>query len=167
MPVTLKLPNDVRKIDGRWVRDCPECEVEVSHLRRNYCVHASLNKQPCKKCSNISNNPSGMFGPVRVSWFNSFYKSAISRGYIWEINIEDVATLYELQSGRCALSGWHIGWSEVGWNHTASLDRIDNSTGYTINNIQIVHKSVNMARGTLSVEEFVDMCKAISDKVKW
>ena len=108
-----------------------------------------------------------MVGPVRVAWFNSFYKSAISRGYVWDITIEDIATLYELQNGRCALTGWSIEWSIQKWDHTASIDRIDNSIGYTLDNIQLVHKTVNMARGTLSVDEFVEMCKAISDKVKW
>jgi len=108
-----------------------------------------------------------MVGSVRVAWYNSFYKSAISRGYVWEISIEDIDALYEVQSGRCALTGWSIGWSQQGWDHTASIDRIDNSVGYTLDNIQIVHKTVNMARGNLSVEDFIVMCKSISDKVKW
>jgi len=167
MPTPLKLPNDVRRVDGRWLRNCPNCDSTISHLRRNYCVHSSINKQPCKKCSNINNHPSGMVGPVRVAWFNSFYKSAISRGYVWDITIEDIATLYELQNGKCALTGWSIEWSIQKWDHTASIDRIDNSIGYTLDNIQLVHKTVNMARGTLSVDEFVEMCKAISDKTKW
>lgn len=94
-------------------------------------------------------------------------KSAISRGYDWEITIEDVATLYELQAGRCALTGWNIGWSEQKWDHTASIDRIENNAGYTISNIQLVHKSVNMARGTMSVDTFIEMCVAVADKVKW
>lgn len=108
-----------------------------------------------------------MAGPVRVAWYNSFMKSAITRGYSWEITIEDIATLHELQGGRCALTGWPIGWSTQKWDHTASIDRIDNSVGYTLENIQLVHKSVNMARGTMSVAEFIEMCIAISDKVKW
>ena len=104
-----------------------------------------------------------MVGAVRVSWYNSFYKSAISRGYCWEITIEDIATLYEIQKGKCALTGWNIGWTSVNWNHSASIDRIDNLKGYTLDNIQLVHKSVNMARGTLSVSEFIDMCNAITN----
>jgi hypothetical protein len=167
LPTPLELPEDVRKIDGRWLRNCPECGLEISHLRRNYCVHASLSKQPCKRCSNTNNHPGGMAGPVRVAWYNSFMKSAITRGYSWEITIEDIATLHELQGGRCALTGWPIGWSTQKWDHTASIDRIDNSVGYTLENIQLVHKSVNMARGTMSVAEFIEMCIAISDKVKW
>ena len=164
MPTPLELPSDVRKVDGRWLRNCPKCGIEVSHLRRNYCVNSSILRQNCKRCSNIDNHPSGMVGPVRVSWFNSFHKSAISRGYEWKITIEEIATLYEFQKGKCAMTGWNISWSETKWEHTASIDRIDNNKDYTLENIQLVHKTVNMARGTLTVSEFIDMCKAVSTK---
>jgi hypothetical protein len=108
-----------------------------------------------------------MFGPVRVAWYNSFRKSAIARNLEWHLSIEDIATMYERQAGKCAMTGWDIGWSETGWDHTASLDRIDNSRGYDLGNIQIVHKTVNMARGSLSIVEFQKMCLAVADRVKW
>lgn len=167
MPAALELPPDVRKVDGRWLRDCPSCGGVVSHLRRNYAVHASLNSQPCKKCSNVSNHPSGMVGSVRVAWYNSFSKSAISRGLDWEISIEFIDALYEMQGGECALTGMPIGWSEQYWDHTASIDRIDNERGYWPDNVQLVHKQVNMMRGSLEIERFVELCKLVADKVKW
>jgi len=49
----------------------------------------------------------------------------------------------------------------------ASLDRIDNSKGYIIDNVQFVHKDINIMRGTLSMERFTDLCNLISNKVKW
>jgi hypothetical protein len=170
VPVSLKLPSDVRKEDGRWLRECPVCCAEISHLRRNYCVHASLLKQPCKRCSNMNNHPAGMVGSVRVAWYNSFYKSAVSRGYEWSISIEFIDSLYSVQAGRCALTGIPIEWSAQGWNHTASIDRIDNNNGYTEDNIQLVHKEVNMLRGSLPVERLVELSRLIvetADKVKW
>lgn len=169
MPKPLNLPPEVKKVGKRWIRLCPACGASVSHLRRNYCINAFGIKQPCKKCSVKKNHPSGMVGAVRVAWFNSFYKSALSRGYQWNISIEEVDTLYSFQSGRCALTGWPIGWSSEGWNHTASIDRIDNSRGYDLNNIQLVHKSLNMARGSMTIDDFLEVCRAVADfnKVKW
>ena len=165
MPAPLHLPEGVyKRSDGRWVRLCPSCSVEVDHLRRNYCVNAAIIEQPCKRCSVITSHPAGMVGPVRVSWYNSFYKSAISRGYCWTIDIEFVAALHEQQNGRCALSGLAIGWSDQKWDHTASIDRIDNSVGYTEENIQLVHKEVNMLRGTASVDRFIELCGLVADK---
>jgi hypothetical protein len=159
----LEIPSGVFKNDtGRWVRFCPGCGEEISHARRNYCIGAHNIRQICKKCSNISNNPAGMIGSVRLAWYNSFYKSAISRGYNWELTPEFVDVLYQQQNSCCALSGLPIYWSEVGWDHTASLDRIDNDLGYTEDNVQLVHKRINMMRGTLSVDEFKELCSSVA-----
>lgn len=108
-----------------------------------------------------------MVGSVRVAWYESFRKSAITRGYSWEITPEYVDALYEQQGKKCALTGWSIGWSNVNWVHTASIDRIDNAMGYTEDNVQLVHKKVNMMRGTLSIEDFVEVCSAVASRVKW
>ena len=111
-----------------------------------------------------------MVGSVRVAWYNSFYKSAISRGYEWAISIEFIDSLYDVQSGRCVLTGMPIGWSSQGWNHTASIDRVDNAKGYTEDNVQLVHKEVNMLRGSLPVERLVELSRLIAetaDKEKW
>lgn len=167
MASPLELPCDVRKENGRWMRDCPKCGNTVSHLRRNYCVHSSILNQPCKSCSNKNNNPSGMIGYVRLSWFNSFKASAETRGYSWNITPEFLDSLYIIQEGQCCYSGLPIGWSESGWNHTASIDRIDNNIGYEENNIQLVHKDVNMMRGSLCDDRFKELCFLITDKVKW
>ena len=45
---------------------------------------------------------------------------------------------------------------------TASLDRIDSSKGYTIDNVQWVHKKVNMMKKDMSDSEFIAWCNEIS-----
>lgn len=169
MPAPIPLPNDVyKRVDGRWCRSCPSCGSEIDHLRRNYCVNASLNEQPCKRCSNVKNHPSGMVGSVRLSWYTAFMKSGIMRGYEWSITPEFVDAIYQEQKGRCSYSGLQIGWSVSGWDHTASIDRIDNERGYTEDNVHLVHKDVNMMRGTLNNDSFLELCTLISEnKVKW
>ena len=126
-----------------------------------------MQQQPCRTCSNKSNHPAGSVGPVRQAWFNSFRKSALHRGYAWEITIEQVALVYAQQNGCCALTGWPIGWSQTQWQHTASIDRIDNRYGYVLANIQLVHKTVNMSRGTLALSQFIHICRAVANQVKW
>lgn len=102
-----------------------------------------------------------MVGKVRVAWYNSFRKSALSRGLEWELTIEFVDALYELQEGRCAFSGLPIQWSEVNWDHSASIDRIDNERGYLPDNVQLVHKEINMMRGSLDSERFIELCARV------
>lgn len=168
MPAPKDVPDGVYKNEqGRWIRSCPKCGAVISHLRRNYCIGACLIKQPCKRCSNISNNPSGRVGEVRRAWYEAFKKSAITRGYSWSLTPEEINELYEKQGRKCALSGLPIGWSAAGWSHSASIDRIDNNEGYYSDNIQLVHKKVNMMRGSLAVDDFVSLCAAVANKAKW
>ena len=48
----------------------------------------------------------------------------------------------------------------------ASLDRIDSSKGYVVDNVQWVDKDVNMAKQRLSQKKFIEMCKMISENHK-
>jgi hypothetical protein len=162
----LLLPEDVyKRDDGRWCRECPKCGIEIDHLRRNYCIHAHNIEQPCKRCSNKDNSPSGMVGSVRLSWYNSFCKSALTRGYSWDLTPEYIDVMHQEQAGLCVYSGLPIGWDVSGWKHTASIDRIDNELGYFEDNVQLVHKEVNMMRGSLHDDRFKELCSLISTKL--
>jgi len=45
---------------------------------------------------------------------------------------------------------------------TASLDRIDSTKNYTIDNIQWVHKDVNKMKMDFSQEYFIEMCRLVT-----
>lgn len=75
---------------------------------------------------------------------------------------EDILELWEKQGRTCALSGLDIGWARVGRVHTISLDRIDNNRGYTLDNIQLVHKHVNFLKHTFPQVYFVNLCRMIA-----
>lgn len=167
MPRSLELPKGVFKGgDKRWHRPCPTCGSVVSHLRRNYCIGAYNLFQPCIRCSNVSNHPSGMVGSVRVSWYTAFQKSGLTRGYIWDLTPEFIDAMYQEQDGLCAYSGLPIGWEVSGWNHTASIDRINNSLGYLESNVQLVHKEINMMRGSMTDERFKELCTLVANVTK-
>lgn len=163
-----------RREDGRYVKPCPSCGVEQDYLRRNYAVLSYQQGKVCKSCSNkqTENCSRGLHQAVRMSWFEKFRIGAETRGLEWHLTIEDVWELYVSQGGACALSGIPIGWAEVGQCHTASIDRIDNSKGYVLSNVQLVHKDVNMMKGVYGNDYFVTLCWAIAshtgiNKVKW
>ena len=46
---------------------------------------------------------------------------------------------------------------------TASLDRIDNSLGYTLENTQWVHQDLNFMKNKLPESKFINWCKIVSD----
>ena len=163
----LELPSEVhQKNDGRWYKPCPSCGAEQSYLRRNYAIESFKLKKVCKKCSNrkTENSRRGYEGPVRISWFNKFKTQADLRNYEFAISALDIANMYYNQKGRCALSGIPIGWEEVGTIHSVSIDRIDSSKGYLLDNIQLVHKDINMMKQQFDNDYFIQLCMAVADE---
>ena len=78
----------------------------------------------------------------------------VSVGFLWE--------LFLRQEGKCALSGVPICLSKG--NRTASLDRIDNNGAYTEDNVQWVHKDINLMKRTLTQDQFIDYCHKVVAK---
>jgi len=94
--------------------------------------------------------------------YNKFRKSANNRGIEWKLDFDAFVATFD---GRCALTGWEISMDYN--NCTASLDRVDSSEPYRPDNIQWVHSMVNMSKNKYSQEQFVEMCLAVANKVKW
>jgi hypothetical protein len=78
----------------------------------------------------------------------------VTNKFLWE--------LYVRQHGKCALSGVDIVLGRGKQTATASLDRIDSSGGYTEDNVQWVHKVLNVAKMDLRQEEFVQWCELVT-----
>lgn len=79
------------------------------------------------------------------------------------ITIQQAWELFAKRGGVCGLSGVGLVLPQRnGEPCTASIDRIDNSRPYDIDNIQWVHKDVNFSKGDLSQDEFVFLCRAVA-----
>lgn len=150
-----------------YTKNCPSCGSLQSYGRKGHLDDAVRGNWKCRSCSNHDNNFKGKYNAIPYAWFNVKQKSGISRGYQWELTIEDIWKIYEDQEGVCALSGVPIGWADKGLTATASIDRIDSSEGYILENVQLVHKDINFMKQQFDQEYFVSMCKAVADKVKW
>lgn len=100
------------------------------------------------------------------STFNKLKKTAKIRNISFNLEPQDIAEAYDKQEKKCFYTGVyvfftnHLSYARLLQN--ASIDRIDNSKGYTKDNIQIVHKLVNRLRNCLSNEEFINICNLIS-----
>lgn len=90
--------------------------------------------------------------------FSNMAIAAMRRGRSWEISSEDVIQMWDQQQGRCAFAGTPLQKYPRSW----SVDRIDNSCGYTPGNVQLVLKEINMMRGSLTVEKFLRYCQQIT-----
>jgi hypothetical protein len=150
-----------------YTKNCPQCGSLQSYGRKGHLEDAIRGNWKCKSCSNHDNNFKGKYHSIPYTWFSMKQKGGISRGYQWNLTIEDIWSMYEAQEGVCALSGLPIGWSDKGLTATASIDRIDSSEGYIKENVQLVHKDINFMKQQYEQEYFINLCKAVADKVKW
>jgi hypothetical protein len=85
-------------------------------------------------------------------------------GFDFDIDLIFLWELYLRQNRKCALSGVSINFAKRSRNKkegTASLDRIDSTKGYVKDNVQWVHKSVNLMKMYLTESLFLDFCKKI------
>ena len=150
-----------------YTKNCPQCGGLQSYGRKGHLDDAIRGNWKCKSCSGFSNNFKGKYKAIPITWFSIKKRGGISRGYAWDLTIEGIWDLYEKQGGVCALSGIPIGWAEKGLTATASIDRIDNSEGYIVGNVQLVHKDINFMKQQFDQEYFINLCKSVADKVKW
>ena len=160
--------NITKGVDNRWYKNCPSCNKPQSYLRKNYAEESLRLGKECKACSNkhVENCHRGWHRGVRISWFNKFKLGAELRGLDWTLTMDDVADVYERQQKRCALTDIEIVFPEVGHPQSApaSIDRIDSSKGYHVDNIQLITKHLNMMKQSYSQEYFIEMCIKVADK---
>lgn len=103
-------------------------------------------------------------------WFSIKRAQARHRGKKWYLKISDVQEIYERQGKVCALTKLPIGWGKHCENgakktmptrYSVSIDRIDSKRSYCKDNIQLVHKNVNIMKHKTPMKEFVHFCKLV------
>jgi hypothetical protein len=91
-------------------------------------------------------------------------RNAKVRNIPFLITDQEIWNLFIKQKGICALSGLPIEINVRGKN-TASLDRIDSLKGYTLDNVQWVHKDINLMKMDFSQDRFIELCKKVIQKM--
>lgn len=140
--------------------------VPLAYLKNNH-------KKSCG-CMQVKNNKDHHTwtgcGEISGTMWASIKKGAYrrSRELDFNITIEDAWKQFEKQGGICAISGVEIKFSIKNKQlnaeqNTASLDRIDSNKGYTIDNIQWLHKNVNIMKMHLSQEEFIKWSNLVAN----
>jgi hypothetical protein len=103
-------------------------------------------------------------GDLSSSYFSDVKNKAKARNLLFTITIEDAWNLFLQQNKKCALTGLDIHLRDETKLKTASLDRIDSSKGYTIDNIQWVHKDVNLIKMDFDQDYFIYICQLVCHK---
>lgn len=166
-----KVVSEKFKEDGVFKNTC-ECICGV--IRNVHTWHLNNNKTKGCGCTNIVGRfKSQCVGDLSLSYYNSFKTNREKKGKLFseEVTMEVLWELFLKQDRKCAISGIEIflnpQWSQQNNGRsnkiqTASIDRIDSTKNYTIDNIQWVHKDINHMKGVLEEDLFIYYCKQIT-----
>ena len=148
---------------GHWMYEC-QCDcgtikkIHGTHLRGNKTISCGCKNKLKGICSDLWYGI--VKGSLRVRTSRNKLEVNITKEYVYNLFLE--------QNGKCKLSGLPISlpkkWRDR--NHTASLDRIDSSKGYVIDNVQWVHKHVNVMKNIYPQDMFLYICNKISNNNK-
>ena len=128
------------------------------------CRTTIANKSPKRDVKRHNNSQWKGYKEIPYGWFSKYFeRKGRKRAIPGDITIQQVHELWEKQSRKCALSGIEIGFYDCGKNHSCSIDRIDSSKEYTLDNIQLVHKDVNLMKNKFSQEYFLETCRKITE----
>lgn len=148
---------------NRFYKNCSSCEKTQSYSRIDHYKNALKNDWLCARCGQKDKSNLKWYEGIRLSWWQKVEKGAIYRALEFSITPEFIWDIYVGQEKKCALSGLEIGWASLGQYHTASIDRIDSSIGYTRENVWLLHKDVNMMKQSFHIEDFIAYCKLIAN----
>jgi len=145
-----------QRADGKWCSLCPECGIEQAYTLRRSAVRSTKQKTLCPECLKKAAEENSLDDRTRL--YNQFKRNAEKKEREWALTQEQMWAEYR---GVCMLTGWPLSIHRK--STTASLDRIDNEKGYTIDNVQWVHTMVNIAKFKYSQQQFIAMCKAVAE----
>lgn len=132
------------------------------------------NKFGCNNCTKIKNGYATKFGSesrlwrgtkdISLTFYNRIKRQSIrkSRTLEFSVSIEYLQKLLEDQKYKCAISGIDLVTdSDIRTtvsDRTISLDRINSSLGYVEGNVHWVHKTVNIMKWSLELDDFLFWC---------
>lgn len=150
--------------NARWL--C-QCECGNKHILTVQNVVNGSSRQ-CLDCSFIRNYKKGEL-PTPV--WKTIKSNSLHRGRALNITKDFAEKLFVKQNKKCALSGLDINFAKSNKEYTqglqtASLDRIDSNKEYTKDNVQWVHKNVNLMKNRLDEKYFIELCKKIVENAK-
>jgi hypothetical protein len=156
-------------------RECPDCGKIIIYENNSSYYSAYRRNSVCKSCRSVRANKSSKrnnIGEKNAFWkgykdipFHWFSKYFLRKGKkrSGDITIEQVYNLWIKQDKKCKLSGLDIDFIRRDNGVSASIDRIDSSKEYTIDNIQLVHKDINLMKNYFNQEYFISICKMVTN----
>ena len=150
-----------------WKVKC-ECgiEKEISKYHLIYgnvegcsdCLGDRVRFEECKNWNSSAKYVTGMY-------YQKIKKTAHKRNIVFDISREELDKLFQQQNKKCKYTNLDLIFETHRKKGNASLDRIDSNLGYIKNNLQWVHKDVNRMKWDIPHEDFIKICKLITENL--
>ena len=145
----------------RWVCRC-DCGTEKE--QDGYVLRKGKSTR-CASCSESRYKWEGT-GDISKTYWAGVEARAKKKKQEFNISIDFAWELFIKQNRQCNLTQEPLIFAKQYITNfcklqTASLDRIDSNKGYTEDNVQWVHKTINLMKRDLTQEQFINWCKKV------
>lgn len=137
---------------------CKACEAERARMFRSQ----HKNYRGSGKLKNIPSQDRALMSLIRSRITTSRCNNAKS-GRPFDMDANLVYQLYKDQEGKCVYTGEEFTLIK-GHPGNLSIDKIIPELGYVKGNLQLVCWAINRAKGDLSEEIFLSMCKVVHER---
>jgi len=150
-------------------RLCVECKKEFQYKKYIRC-HDCYYKYRRFKRTEIRGCPPRFKSPdIELRWISQIVNNQRIQNSVKQnsINYEFMYNLWKKQNGECFYSGVKMIYPKRGNKrnfYTASIDRIDNSLGYSKDNVVWCCWWCNNSKNNMKKEEFIKFCSFVSNK---
>jgi len=158
-----RIDSDIGYIPGnvQWLHK------SINRIKREFAQDLFI--KYCKLINNKNTNNDNFkninLEDICDTYYTHLRRGADIRKFEFDISKKDILNLYYEQNGLCNLSGVEIEFAtkqKLMKFCNASIDRIDSTKGYTIDNTQIVDKIVNLMKWDYDQEYFKTLCEAVA-----
>jgi len=144
---------------------CPTCSVEFKPINGNqkYCSKNCKRKYYREFGAETTER---QYALISGNWEKYFSRLCMKAFRKQNLTKAECIELLKKQNYKCALSGVELSCTlEKGkvCRTNASIDRIDPKGEYTIDNIQLVCVALNKLRVDMSIDEFKDWCRKVTN----
>lgn len=94
------------------------------------------------------------------SMLGTYRQNAAKRGFVLEINSDDLEKQWLKQKGLCYYTNEPM-LKHYGSKNSVSIDRVDSSKGYTLDNVVLCLRQVNIMKNDATLLELFQFCESI------
>lgn len=151
-----KIIGEYRGVKEKTIFLCPFCRKEFITTPQKIATKHT------RSCGCTSNGKRSGTKYLSGTFLNRWRRGAIARNINIKISDNELEQKLIEQDFKCALSGLKLITGYIPLiDITASIDRIDSSKEYSIDNIQWVHKDINMMKQSYTQEQFINYCRMV------